>query len=117
LPRPKTEAAERAVRNGLDWLAAFSNSRDIAAQLHLSYAKLFLGVLASGWQNAVQLAYMANGFKAFKRATEDGDLEKGILPVGQATGLVHDEPAVREVIERMVAEANRVSGKLSRQLV
>jgi len=113
----KTEAAERAVRNGLDWLAAFSNSRDIAAQLHLPYAKLFLGVLASGWKNAVQLAYMANGFKAFKRATEDGDLEKGILPVGQVTGLVHDEPAVREVIERMVAEANRVSGKLSGQLV
>ncbi|MDX9822421.1 MAG: nitronate monooxygenase, partial [Syntrophales bacterium] len=113
----KTEAAERAVRSGLDWLAAFSNSRDIAAQLHLPYAKLFLGVLASGWKNAVQLAYMANGFKAFKRATEDGDLAEGILPVGQATGLVRDEPTVREVIERMVAEANRVSGKLSGQLV
>jgi len=112
----KTAAAERAVRRGLDWFAAFSNSRDIAAQLKLPYAKLFLGVLASGWKNAVQLAYMANGFKAFKVATEDGDLEKGILPVGQATGLVRDEPTVKEMIDRMVSEARRVNGKLSGQL-
>ena len=112
----KTEAAERAIRNGLNWPAAFKNSRDIAAQLHLPYVKLFLGVLASGWKNAVQLAYMANGFNAFKRATEDGDLEKGILPVGQATGLVRDEPTVQEVIERMVAEAKQVNGKLSNQI-
>ena len=96
--------------------AAFVNSRAIARQLHLPYRKLFLGVLASGWKNARQLAFMANGFKAFRLATENGDLEKGILPVGQVMGLLRDEPTVKEVVERIVAEAKQVRERLASQL-
>lgn len=113
----RSEAAQRAVRRGLDPLAAFRNSREIATLMNLPYWKLCLGVLASGWRNARQLAYMANGFKAFRIATEEGDLARGILPVGQVTGLVHDEPTVQEVTERIVAEAIQVRERLDRQLV
>ncbi|MCE5282218.1 MAG: nitronate monooxygenase [Deltaproteobacteria bacterium] len=112
----KSEPAERAVRRGLDPIAAFLNSREIAVMLKVPYFKLFLGVLASGWKTARQLAYMANGFKAFRLATEEGDLERGILPVGQVTGLIHDEPTVKEVVERMVAEAKKVRERLDGQL-
>lgn len=112
----KSEAAEKAVRRGLDLLAAFSNSRDIAALMKIPYFKLFLGVLASGWKTARQLAFMANGFKAFRLATEEGDLEQGILPVGQVTGLLHDEPTVKEVIDRMVSEAKQAQEKLAGQI-
>jgi NAD(P)H-dependent flavin oxidoreductase YrpB (nitropropane dioxygenase family) len=62
------------------------------------------------------MAYMANGFKAFQLATEEGDLERGILPVGQATGLIHDEPTVAEVLERIVAEARQVQERLAARL-
>jgi len=112
----KTDAAVRAVRRGLDLPAAFFNSREIAAQLHVPYLKLFLGVLASGWKNARQLAYMANAFKAIRVAAEEGDLARGVLPVGQSTGLIHDEPTVAEVIARIVAEAEQIMERLSRQL-
>ncbi len=113
----KSEPAERAVRHGLDLVAAFTNSREIAKLMKIPYFKLFLGVLASGWKTARQLAYMANGFKAFRLATEEGDLERGILPVGQVTGLIHDEPTVKEVVERMVAEAKQVVARLNGQMV
>ena len=43
----KTDTAARAIRRGLDLTAAFFNSREIAAQLHMPYLKLCLGVLAS----------------------------------------------------------------------
>jgi enoyl-[acyl-carrier protein] reductase II len=109
----KTDAAGRAIRRGLDLWAAFANSREIARQLHVNYGKLFLGVLASGWRNARQLAFMANAFKAIRVATEEGDLERGVLPVGQVTGLIHDEPTVKEVIERIVSEAKVVQGSLA----
>jgi len=109
----KTDAAGRAIRRGLDLAAAFANSREIARQLHVNYWKLFAGVLASGWKNARQLAFMANAFKAIRIATEEGDLERGVLPVGQVTGLIHDEPTVKEVIERIVAEAKQVQGRLA----
>jgi NAD(P)H-dependent flavin oxidoreductase YrpB (nitropropane dioxygenase family) len=56
---------------------------------------------------------MANAFKAIRIATEEGDLERGVLPVGQVTGLIHDEPTVKEVIERIVAEAKQVQGRLA----
>lgn len=112
----KTKAAEEAVQKGLDLFAALVNSQDIARQMKMPYVKLLIGILASGYKNAVQMAYMANGFKAFQLATEEGDLEKGILPVGQATGLIHDEPTVAELMERMVAEARVVQERMAVQL-
>ncbi|MEI7671854.1 MAG: nitronate monooxygenase, partial [Deltaproteobacteria bacterium] len=108
----KTDAAERALRRGLDLSAAFFNSREIAAQLRMPFLKLFVGVLASGWKSARQLAFLANAFKAFRVATEEGDSERGLLPVGQSTGLIHDEPTVKEVIDRIVAEAVQVRTRL-----
>ena len=112
----KTKAAEKALRKGVDLPAAFVNSRDVARQMKMPYWKLFIGILASGYENAMKMANMANGFKAFQLATEEGDLEKGLLPVGQATGLIHDEPTVAEVMERIVAEARQVQERLAAKL-
>jgi len=109
----KTGAAERAIKRGLNLPQALLNSRDIAKNLRIPYSKLFFGVMASGWKNMKDLAFMANAFKAIQLATEDGDNEKGVLPVGQATGLIHDMPKVSEVIERIVAEAEAVQKKMA----
>ncbi|MBN2283791.1 MAG: nitronate monooxygenase [Deltaproteobacteria bacterium] len=111
-----TEGARKALRKGLDLPAAFFNARIIANQLRLPFVKLFVGVMLSGWKNAKQLAYFANAFKAIQIATEDGDVTKGLLPVGQATGLVHDEPTVAELIERIVAEARSLHAGLGEKL-
>ena len=107
-----TNAARKAIKRGLNLPAAFVNARDIANQLHLPFMKLFLGVLGSGWKNAKQLAFMANAFKAIRVATEDGDDEKGVLPVGQVTGLIHDVPTVSEMMERVIAEVEGVQKRL-----
>ena len=112
-----TKAARDAIRQGLNirkLLEALPNSVGIANQLHLPYFKLFLGVMASGWKNARQLAFMANAFKAIRIATEDGDIKKGVLPVGQATGLMRDIPTVAEAIERTVREAEEIVIHLAR---
>ena len=112
----KTDAAKRAIKKGLSWPAAFFNSRDIAAQAGIPYLKLFIGVLLSGYANAKQLAYMANAFKAIKVATEDGDSKTGVLPVGQVQGLIHDQPTVAELFERIVKEAKEAQGKVNEAL-
>lgn len=109
----KTDAAERMERKGLDLPAAFFNAQDIAKTLRLPFVKLFIGVLLSGWKTAKQLAYLANASKAFQRATEEGDLIKGVLPVGQCTGLLKDEPTVSELFERMVREAEAIEKRLA----
>jgi enoyl-[acyl-carrier protein] reductase II len=113
----KTPAALKAYRRGFlgmpDFLAALGNSRDIAKTLDLPYFKLLAGVLASGFKNSVMMAYLANAFKAISLATEKGDMSKGVLTVGQATGLLHDIPTVSELFERMVQEAREVEKRLS----
>jgi len=109
----KTEAAERAVKKGLNLMAAFFNSRDIARQMNVPYWKMFFGVLASGWSTARQLAYMANAFKMIKMATEEGDTRTGVLPVGQVQGLIHDIPTVAELLERIVHDAKKTENRLA----
>jgi len=69
--------------------------------------------MMAGWKTAKQLAFMANGFHAIKVATEDGDTKEGVLPVGQVMGLLHDEPTVAELMDRMVAEAKQQQEKLN----
>jgi len=111
-----TPAAHSAIRNGLNlrkMIEAIPNSAGIAKQLHLPYIKLFIGVLASGIKNAMQLAFMANAFKAIRVATEDGDIKEGVLPVGQDTGLIKDLPTVAELFDRMVKEAEEAQVKLT----
>ncbi|MDD5167209.1 MAG: nitronate monooxygenase [Syntrophales bacterium] len=112
----KTDAAERAIKRGLNLPAAFFNSQDIAKQINAPYFKLFLGVLASGWAGAKQMAYLANAFKMIKVATEQGDIDTGVLPVGQVQGLVHDEPTVAELFERIVVEAQKAQAKINAAL-
>lgn len=113
----KTPAALKAYRRGFlgmpNFLAALGNSRDIAKMLNLPYLKLFAGTLASGFKNSVMMAYLANAFKAISLATEQGDMRKGVLTVGQATGLLHDIPAVSELFERMEQEAREAEKRLT----
>ncbi len=114
-----TRAARKAIREGLNikkLIEALPNSVDIARQLHLPYFKLFIGVMMSGWKNAKQLAFMANAFKAIRVATDYGDLTSGVLPVGQCTGLIKDNPTVADVIERTVREAEEVAKQLSKKV-
>lgn len=106
-------AARKALNRRLNLPAAFFNARIIAKQMKMPFFKLFFGVMLSGWKNARQLAYFANAYKLILVATEDGDTERGFLPVGQSMGLIHDEPSVAELIERIVEEAREVQAKLS----
>jgi enoyl-[acyl-carrier protein] reductase II len=108
----KTDAAELMRKRGLDLPAAFFNAQAIAKSMHLPFVKLFIGVLLSGYKTAIQFAYLANASKAFQQATEEGNLQKGVLPVGQCTGLIKDEPTVKELLDRMVAEAEGIKNRL-----
>ncbi len=86
-------------------MSALLRSRKIAALLGLPWAKLAAGIVLSGYKKSVQMARMAIGFDAFKKGCTEGDVERGVLPLGQCTGLMTDTPTVADVISRTVAEA------------
>lgn len=112
----KTDAALRQLRRGMGGFRlpmAFFNSYDIARNMSLPYLKMVSSTLKSGWKKAFALAYTANSFKDVQAATEGGDLNHGVLPLGQVAGLVNDIPTVAELIKRIVAEAEEVSKKIN----
>lgn len=111
----KTEAALRQLKRGMGGFKlpmAFINSYDIARNLRFPYLQMLSSTIRSGWRKAKALAYTANSFKDVHAATEEGDLRRGILPLGQVVGLVNDIPAVSELICRIVGEAEEVSKKI-----
>jgi enoyl-[acyl-carrier protein] reductase II len=107
----KTEAAYKQLKKGFDLFGAFVNSAEIAKNLHLPYFKLFVDTLKQGWKKSINLAYTANSFRQVNAATVRGNTDFGVLPVGQSTGLVHDIPSVKEIIDRIVAQAEETVRK------
>jgi len=71
----------------------------------LRKAPIGIGGAQRGLGSAMRFAV---GGRLFAKATVDGDIEDGLLMMGQTVGRIHDIPTVVEVIERTVAEAEEI---------
>ena len=60
-----------------------------------------------------QLAMAANAPMMTKAALVDGDLGAGVLPTGQVVGAIDELPTVAELVDRVMAEADEVLGRLT----
>ena len=58
-----------------------------------------------------QLAPIISG-QAGRSMLETGDVSKGLLTVGQVIGLVRDIPTVKELIDRIIKEAEEVASNI-----
>ena len=108
-----TKGARRLMNKKLNPFTALLMSHKIAKLLGFPWLKLAIGILFMGFQKSLQMARMAIGFEAFKAGTMDGDNDKGVLPIGQITGIIHDTPTVKQIIERIVKEAKEARKALA----
>lgn len=108
--------ARRLMRKRLNPVSALFLSRRIARMLGLPWLKLAVGIVLSGWRKSVQMARMAHGFDAFEAGTTKGDNERGVLPLGQVAGLIHETQPVAEIIRDVVAGAERAEESLRGKL-
>jgi len=111
-----TDAARQAMKRGFNPFTALVNSIKIAQNLRVPYFKMFAGVVGQGYAYMRRLGHMALAFDYFQAATENGDTQRGVLPVGQVTGLINDQPTVAELLERMVQEARATEQKVAAQV-
>ncbi len=109
----KTKGSLRLMNKKLNPLTSLFMSRKIAKLLGFPWLKLAIGILFMGFKRSLQMARMAIGFEAFKVGTIDGDNEKGVLPIGQVTGIIHDTPTVKQIIERIAKEAKEAQKGLA----
>ena len=49
-----------------------------------------------------------------RKLLAEGNMNAGILPVGQAVGRIRDSPTVQEVVERIMNQAEEVRQKLAK---
>ena len=73
--------------------------------------------MMKGPEMGMNLAHMAQAYVSIKKATEEGDLEKGVYLSGQIQGIIHDIPTVAEVINRTVEEFTRIQKDMAGKTV
>jgi len=100
----RTPSAERLAWSRTSWWDALRGSRSLAREMGVAWSRLFVGVLLQGPERTVHLARAAGAARAMQLAIEDGDLERGVQPVGQVQALVRDAPPVAELMVRILRE-------------
>ncbi|MFF8680795.1 NAD(P)H-dependent flavin oxidoreductase [Streptomyces sp. NPDC015237] len=104
---------EQIVANSeLDTELIFRPLRNTARVASNSVSRKVVGILhgGGGFPDVRELVAGARGRKVF----EDGALDAGIWSAGMAQGLIGDIPTVRDVVRRIVAEADAlISGRLA----
>jgi nitronate monooxygenase len=68
--------------------------------------------LEAGGASFGEIKNLVSG-ESSRKVSSDGDLDAGLAYAGEITGLIHDIPTVRELIDRIIAEAGEAARKLS----
>ncbi len=103
----KSRGTDRLIRDRIPMLRALFTSRAAAKSFGFPWFKMFLGILLAGWTKSIQLARMANAYQPIQNSLALGNVDEGVLLLGQVTGMLHDTPTVSELILRIAAEADK----------
>ena len=112
----KSRGAQRLIHKKLNPFSALMRSRKIAAMLGFPWLKLAIGITFSGVKNSMRMARMAIGFDAFKNGTMEGDNAHGVLPIGQVAGIMKETLPVKEIMRKIVTEAQKAQKALGSKL-
>ena len=113
----KTKGSEAMMRRkGFPIIGGLAGVLHVKRMLQLSWWDIIVAALAKktteygseGPQNIFQQLLFAGGSVGQERAIYDGDEKLGYLNAGQCIGGIQDVPSVSEMIERIVAEAEKV---------
>jgi NAD(P)H-dependent flavin oxidoreductase YrpB (nitropropane dioxygenase family) len=97
------------------WPRAIRNAFAVRKLTGLSYREMLqegLAMRKSSDLTYSQMLLAANTAILTKKTLVDGDVDAGVMPTGQAVGLIDDLPTVAELIARIIAEADATLAKL-----
>jgi NAD(P)H-dependent flavin oxidoreductase YrpB (nitropropane dioxygenase family) len=108
------EAYQQAVsgRRRLAMLRNAAEVRRITGQSWLQLAAEGLSLRRRAGLSLDQVSRAADAPLLIKAALVEGDPVHGLLPTGQVAGILNDEPTVAQLIERIMAEAERAGRRL-----
>jgi len=108
----RTKSAEAMMRTGVPVARWFSSALEVRRILKLSTYEIIRSSLrmrkAEEGLSLFQQARLATAAINAKKAIQDGDEEQGVLPAGQCCAGIEDIPSCKELIERIVIEAEEI---------
>lgn len=111
----KTPTAEKRTAKPLTLWRAIWRSLAAARESGRPLLGLLRETLRNGFVQTLKLAYFGAATEEIRRSIQDGDQERGIQLIGQVQGLVHDAPAVAEIVARVMAEAEQARQRVNAQ--
>jgi len=102
----KNKRALEMATGKTSYIEAMKSGWALRKQVDVPVWKLLFGSLQK--RSVTELARQAIGVDALGKVLNDGDLENGVVPFGQVIGRIRDLPTCKEVIERMVSEAEDI---------
>jgi enoyl-[acyl-carrier protein] reductase II len=111
----KSPGAETIMKSGLSLTQSMKSAMEVKRILKLPFSKF----LALSWsmmqseegKNLLTQARQANGTIRHLKAIREGDEKEGFLFAGQCSGGIQDMPTCQELVERVVAEGEKVLEK------
>ena len=111
-----SEEAEAMMKRGFPLVESIKGALLVKRLMNLSFAR-FLGVSlemlrAEEGHPLMVLARQAVGNMKHLKALNEGDVEGGILFAGQCCGGIQDNPTTKELIDRVIGEAEAAVARL-----
>ncbi|MBM4463727.1 MAG: nitronate monooxygenase [Chloroflexi bacterium] len=121
----RNKAAEKMMKKRLPLIDAVSAALFMKREMQLSWTQLYrtanairkmqigIGDQQRGFASSIRIA---TGSRLVVKATVEGDVDNGLLLMGQGAGRIHDIPTVSELIERSVREAEQILKTLNTRI-
>ncbi len=107
----KTRIAEIMASKRVSIIRSMSSALEIKRMLGVSWWRLITSGLRG--RSPQELARQAVAVSSLRSLLDGGDEKDALLPIGQVTGRIDDVPTVKELIDRIIAEAEQVMGAIS----
>jgi enoyl-[acyl-carrier protein] reductase II len=115
----KSPGADAIMKSGLSFSESMKSAMEVKRVLNLSFLKF----MSLSWtmmkseegKSLLMQARQANGAVRHLKAIREGDAKDGFLFAGQSSGGIQDMPACKDLIERIVAEAEKKLEEVNKQ--
>lgn len=107
---PIHEAIKQAIldHNETDTTLIMRSLRNTERVLRNETAEKVIEIEATGNATIQDLIPYVAGRRGLEEVIKKGNVEGGTIAVGQVIGLIHDIPTVKELIDRIMAEAEQI---------
>lgn len=111
----KTPGGQRYTARPLSPPVALTRSLQAARELNTPLGDIARDALAQGLVPAIQTAYFGAATLAMRKAMFEANHTDGVQLIGQAQGLIHDQPTVAEIIARTLQQARDIQQTVAAQ--